>query len=208
MRQPLLAVLLVAALLLTAGCTRKPAQPPAATPATTEPPAAGNGASPAPAPGVPAAVREYLQKGSKSPDAQWVAAMVPGEPGVAGVWVARLADLGTASRLAPGGTANALPVWTPGGSLLFPDADGNWQQAAPPEWKPQPFLPELLGGRRAIIRPGAFAPNGQQFVYSVPSGGGQETWLAGLDGKNIRSLGRNVMAGWQGSELVVTPEGK
>lgn len=209
-----LVLALVVALTVATGCTKKqsaaaePPQPAGDTVQTTPAGSSGDTSGTSGTADVPAAIREYLQRGAKSADAQWVAAVVPGPAAVAGLWVAR-ADLTGARRVAADGlAAEAVPVWTPGGGLLFADKDGDWQQAAGPEWKPQAFLPDLLKGKRARIRPGAFSPNGQQFIYSLAKGAQQESWLAGLDGKNVRSLGLDVTAGWSGSELVVAPTGK
>lgn len=198
---------------VTAGCSKKADPAPAGADA---PPAAGetsdttgndgNGAEGTAE--TPVLVRESLQRGMKSPDGQWVAAMVSGDAATTGIWVAK-ADLGDARRVAEQvATGGVLPVWSPGGHLLYPNADGDWQQAEPPEWSATPYLPDLLKGKQALIRPGAFAPNGQQFVYSVAVGNQQQSWLAGNNGANIRTLGLDVVAGWNGSELVVTPRGK
>lgn len=214
---------LVLAATLAAGCLRKSEPPatgevqdPSGQPGDPSgqngtgggPEGAGpGGAGPGPA---PPPVQTYLRQGLRSPDGLWLAALVPPEAGpeAAGLWVAA----GTGSQQ-PVRIAQAVsyqsggPIWTPRGELVFPGEDG-WRIATPPDWRHQPFLPQLLAGREVLLRADAFSPDGSQFVYTVVENGRKEVWLASTAGQNLRHLGTDVVANWVEGTLVVGPEWK
>lgn len=213
---------LVMALALTGlvGCTKKKenadggqAKPPAAAPKGGDQGQSGgnSGSNQGTQQAVPALALNYLQQGTKSPDGLWVAALVP--PGssaeTVGIWIAPVGDLNKAVRISQEVSASAgAPIWTPTAGLIFAGAGNVWNMAAPPEWKPQPFLPELFAGRQISIRPDAFSPDGTQFIYTVKMGGKDEVWLASITGQDIRHLGTNITAAWVNGELVTAEPGK
>lgn len=219
-------VILVSALLL-GGCTWFSKKDQAAGGSPSNPPASGGGTQVTPPEGsqpaasVPREVRDRLARGPVSPDKRWQAAIVPGEGGKADLWVAT-SDLKHFLRVAEdvhqfAGTAQ----WTPWNTVLFAvenglNVDVTWFEADPADGSLEEFLPAWTKGKRALVGPNAFSPDGKRVVFSTghclcadpPHEEKFEVYLGHIDGSRVEHLGTNVDAGFFDGELMVVPAGK
>lgn len=225
----LLVLMLVAALALS-GCTwfKGKAKPGAGTDDGGNPSAGDTGGGVADQPDddmpadLPLLVLERLKTGPASPDKQWQATIIAvGKPEEVGVWVAST-DMTRVKRLSKEAHPYAGPPrWTPSNTVLFAvenglNVDVTWFEGNPADGSVAEFLPGFTKGKRALIGPDAFSPDGKQVVFSTgnclcsspPDEETIEVYLANLDGSKIESLGTNVMAGFPGGELMVAPMGK